>query len=233
MSALSWKRTTGLAGIVHVVLFFALGLMILDGPSITDSAADTREWFEDNTTEVALFTWAMPFVAGVLFLVFASGLRSVLGPADEKNRGVWARVSFAGAVLQAAVGFVGLSFWGVLAQEDVLAAVSDDTMQTLNAFDTVLFFAIMNWAVALFVLGASVVIIQSGVMAKWIGWFGAVLALLSPIASLWLFSGDDGNFFGEVVGTVAFLGNLVWTLAVAITMVRSGAEDSEAAPVQV
>ena len=73
---------------------------------------------------------------------------------------MWSRLSFAGAVVQAATGLVALSFWAVLAQEDILAAVSDETPRTLGAFDTMIFFALMSWPAAIFLLGASVVILQ-------------------------------------------------------------------------
>lgn len=225
MGSVSWRKVAGYAGIAYVVIFFALGLTIFDGPVITDSAADMRQWFGDNTTTIALFTWAAPLAFGILFMVFASGLRSALGPADADNDGMWARISFAGAVIQAAVGFVGLSFWAVLAQEDILAVISDDTMVALNALDQIIFFAIMNWASAIFLVGASVVIIQSGVMPKWIGWLGAFLALTGVVAALWPFTGDSGGFF-DIPGTISFLGFLVWAVAVSVTMIRSTSEES-------
>lgn len=104
---MTWRQVSGYAGIAFAVVFFGLGLTILDGPVITDSAANMRAWFADNTSTVALFTWAAPLAFGLLFLTFASGLRSFLEPADDRNAGVFARLSFAGAVVQAAVGFVG------------------------------------------------------------------------------------------------------------------------------
>ncbi len=128
-----------------------------------------------------------------------------------------------------ATAFGGLAFWAVLAQQDILAVASDETVQTLNAFDTVIFFAIINWGQAVFLLGASVVIIQSGVIARWIGWLGGVVALLNVVAALWTFTGDNGGFWGAV-GAVAFVGFLIWTLAAAISMVRSGGGDGTPAP---
>ncbi len=214
------RRLAGAAGILQVVLFIGLGAMILDGPGINDSAADVRAWFGDNETEVALFTWLMPGVFGLLFLTFASGLRSVLAPADAPTGGMFARLSFAGAAVQAAVGFVGLAFWGVLAQSDILATVSDETMVTLNAFDSMIFFSIMAWPTAIFLLGASTVIIQSGVFPKWIGWLGVAIAVIGVVGSAWILSGDSEGFLGAGLGTISFLGMHVFTLATAIAMLR-------------
>lgn len=216
-----WRQIAGLAGVLAVALWFTMGLTILDGPGVTDSAADARAWYEAHGTEVALFTWAMPFIFGGLLLLFASGLRSLLAPADADSGGMWARFSFAGAVSQAGAGFIGLAFWGVLAQDEVLAVVSDETLKTLTAFDSIIFFTIMAWPSAVFVVGASVVILQSGVLPKWIGWLGSAVALAGVVGALWILSGDPDGFLGAVLGTVGFLGNLVWILAVSVSMIRS------------
>lgn len=181
-----------------------------------------RTWFAENQTEVALFTWAMPLVFGVLYLLFASGIRSLLAPADAGTDGMWTRFSFAGAVTQAAVGLVGLSLWAVLAQEKVLAAVSDDTLQALAGLDTMIFFEIVSWPTAIFLIGASVEIVQSGVMPRWLGWAGFVIAGLGIVSGLWILSGDANGALGAGVGTVAFIGNRLRVLAAGAVMIRGG-----------
>jgi hypothetical protein len=222
MKAASWQKVTGWAGVLGVIISFGLGAGIASsGPNINASAEEIRTWFVDNETGVALFTWAMPLAFGVLILLFASGLRSLLAPADAGNEQIWSRLSFAGAVVQASVGLVGLSFWGVLGQADILAVMSDEMVRTLAAFDTMLFFSIMTWPTAVFLLGASVVIVQSGVLPKWIGWAGGVFALSGVIGALWIFSGDSEGFVGAAFGAVGFFGMHLWILVVAIAMIRS------------
>ena len=180
MNSGSWKKVTGWSGVAFVVLFL-VGLIVGgDGPSLEDSAADVREWFEDNEAVVAWTTWSGALGFALLFLLFASGLRSLLGPADANNEGVWSRLSFAGAVATVAIGGAASAFWAVLGLEDILAAASDETVRTLAAFDTVVFAAIVPWGMAVFLLGASVVILQSGVMAKWLGWLGLLIASCLP-----------------------------------------------------
>ena len=223
MESVSSRKIAGYAGIAQVVVFLGLGLTIFDSPVITDSADEVRQYFTDSADTINLFNYGAPLASVVFFIIFASGLRSVLGPADSASGGMWARVMFAGAMIQAAVGLVGLTFWGVLAQEDILAELTDGTVLALNALDQILFFAMMNWAAAIFLIGASVVILRSGVMATWIGWLGVVLALAGVIASLWTFSGDSGGFF-EIPGTISFLGTLVWTVAVSVELIRSSAD---------
>ena len=124
--------------------------------------------------------------------------------------------------MSAAVGFVALAFWGVLAQPDILATVSDETMVTLNAFDTVIFFSIMAWPTAIFLLGAAVVIIRTGVLPTWIGWLGVAMAIIGVLGAAWILSGDSEGFLGAGLGTIAFLGGHVFTLATSAAMIRKG-----------
>lgn len=220
MNSLSWKKASGYAGIATVVLF-VIGLIVSgDGPALADSPADVREWFEDNESVVAWITWSGGLGFGLLFLLFASGLRSTLGPADARNEGVWSRLSFAGAVAFLAIGASASAFWAVLGQEDVRDAASDGTIKALAAFDTLVFGAILPWAIVIILVGASVVILQSGVMAKWLGWLGLVASLLIVIGTLWPFTGDDESFLAILtfIGLPLFL---IWVLGAAIEMIRS------------
>ena len=224
MNSVSWKQVTGWSGVAFVVTFLVLLVFAGgSGPVLTDSAADVREFFEDEEAAVALSTWGLALAFALFFLLFASGLRSLLGPADADNEGVWSRLSFAGAVATAAIGSAGSAFWAVLGQEDVLAAASDETVKTLAAFDSVVFTAILPWGMAVFLLGASVVILQSEVMAKWIGWLGLLVALLFVIGTLWPFTGDEESFLGLLV-FIGFIGFLIWTLGAAISMIRSDSQ---------
>ena len=217
--SVSWKKMAGWAGIAYVVIFLALFVGTEQPLSLDESAGEFRQWFVDNETSVALVTFGLS-LSFALVVVFASGLRSLLGPADEDNEGMWSRISFVGAVLMAAIGGVGVSFWAVLGLEDTLAGASDETVKTLAHFDTVIFSAIVPWGMALFVLGASMVILQSGVMSKWLGWLGLFVASLAVIGTLWPFSGDPEGFFG-IIGFIGFPpGFLIWSLWAAISMIR-------------
>ncbi len=231
MKSLSWKKVTGWSGIVFVVLLVT-GLIIGgDGPALGDSATDVREWFEDNEGVVAWITWSGALTFVLFFLLFASGLRSLLGPADAENAGVWSRLSFAAAVASVAIGGAGSAFWAVLGQEEVLAAASDGTVKTLAAFDSLFFGAVLPWGLAVFLLGASVVILQSGVMAKWFGWLGLLVALLFAIGTLWPFTGDEESFLG-ILTLIGFVGFIIWSLGASIEMIRSDSSAATAADVE-
>ncbi|MDH3607322.1 MAG: TIGR00366 family protein [Acidimicrobiia bacterium] len=225
--SLSWKQIAGWAGVVYTAIFLLLFLLIGTPPGFDDSPAEYREWFVDNETTIAILTVGLT-LAFVLILLFASGVRGMLAPVDTANDGLWSRFSYAGAVMMVAMAGAGASFWAVLGLEEVLATASDDTIKVLSIFDTVFFTMLVPFGMAAFVLGASVVILQSGVLAKWVGWLGVAIAALVFIGSLWPFGGDPEGFFG-VVGLLAFPpGFLIWTLAMAIPMIRSSSSTASA-----
>jgi hypothetical protein len=228
MGSSSWsgRRIAGAAGIGFVVLFVVVIALGFDGPAFDDPAADVREFFVDSDTQVHLVTWLGALAIVFFFLPFAAGLRNLLAPADSADEQMWARLSYTGAVLTAAIVVIGSAFWEVLSQ-GVAEEVSDATLVALARFDTVFFGALLPWAVALFLAASSVVILRSGVLAKWIGWFGAAGALLSVIGALWLLGEDDESF----LGFLAFAGFLIfplWVLMVGIVMIRS--DEQVAAP---
>ncbi len=225
MNSISWKQAAGWSGIAFVVIVLIGVLISGGGPLLEDPPADYTEWFEDNEGAVAWITWSGGLGFLLFFVLFASGLRSLLGPADASNEGVWSRLSFAGAVAFAAIGSAGSAFWAVLGQEDVLVDASDELVKTLAAFDTIIFIAILPWAIAAFLLGASVVILQSGVMAKWLAWLGLLVALLFAVGTLWPFTADEESFLGFVV-FAGLIGWLIWSIGAAIELIRS---DSSAA----
>ncbi len=220
MNSISWKKVAGWSGLATVVLF-VVGLFLGgEGPAFSDSAADVREWFEDNEAMVAWTTWSGALGFAFLFLLFASGLRSILGPADDGSQGMFSRWSFAGALTFVAVGGASSAFWAVLGQEEIRAVASDETVKTLAAFDTLLFAAVVPWGIAVFLLGASVVILQSGVMAKWLAWLGLAVGLLFAVGTLWPFTGDDAGFLA-ILTLIGFIGFLIWVLGASIAMIRT------------
>ncbi|MDH3245751.1 MAG: hypothetical protein OEM26_14120, partial [Saprospiraceae bacterium] len=59
--------------------------------------------------------------------------------------------------------------------------------------------------------------------AKWLGWLGFFTVFLFVIGTLWLFTGNMESMLGMLT-LVGYLGFLLWTIAAAISLLRS--EDS-------
>lgn len=215
-----WIRLAGIAGVASTILGVGLGAGIASGaPTFVDPADEIRTWFGDNQGQVALFTWLMPLVVGPLLLTFAAGLRSRLDAVD--GSGVLPRLSFSAAVAQFGFGLVGLAFWGVLTLDPVLETASDGLLVAVTALDTVAFFTLAPWATALFVVPASVVMLQTRIMPTWLGALGCLVGLGSVVGGLWIFSGDPTGALGGGVAFVAFLGLQIWVLITAVFLIRA------------
>lgn len=220
--AWSGRRLAGVAAIVLVVLFVVILVITGDSPAYDDSADKVRDFFVDSDTQVHLTTWlgALGFV--FFLLPFAAGLRNLLASTEQQGDRFWSTLSYTGAVLTVAIGGGGSAFWEVLSQ-GVAEDLSDETLVALARFDTVVFAAVLPWGFALFVSTASLVIVRSGVLARWIGWLGLVAALAMVIGPLWVFSEDDENFLA-IVTFVGMAVVMLWILITGIAMLRPTGE---------
>lgn len=139
---------------------------------------------------------------------------------EIRTAGVWSRLSFASAVTMSALAAAKAGFWPVLSHENVLAEVSDETVKVLASVEIIMQGTVIPWILGVFLLGASVVILQSGAMAKWLGWLGVVSAAAFVFGSVWLVTGNEESIFGMF--TVAgYVGFLTWTTGTAISLIRS------------
>ena len=221
MESSSWsgRRIAGLAGIAFAVVTI-VGFALGDPPVFDDPAADVREFFVDGDAQVHAATWLAGLAFVFLFLPFAAGLRNLLAAAEEADEHMWARLSYTGAVLMTAISLVGLSFHEVLSL-GTAESLSDETLVALARFDTVLFLALLPWAMALFLVAASIVIIRSGVLARWVGWLGGTGSLMLTVGTLWIFAEDDESALA-LLAAIGILVLFLWILVAGATMARSG-----------
>lgn len=220
MSSWSWNKVTGWAGVLFVLIFVVSSAPVAGSPTLGAAASDVRAWLQDSQGSIALTTWGGSLSLAILLLLFASGLRGFLAPAEENQQGIWSRVSFAGAVIMAALGISKALFWAVLSLDEVLASATDETLQVLHAFDGVAVSALVPWGTSALLLGASIVIVQTSVMARWLGWLGLFTTLVFGIGTLWLFTGDYQGFLGGLT-LVGYLGFLIWSMATGISLIRA------------
>ena len=199
-----------------------IGLAVVFSLSLVAANAMAMS-MRERTTEIAVLTFALP-IAYVLLLLFASGLRSVLDPADHANAGIWSRLSFAGAITMVSVSGIGWAFWSVLGVEEVLDSASDGTVTALFGLITIIFSAVVPCGQAAFVGGASIVILRSRVMHRWIGWFGLVISFAMLAGSVWRLSGDPEGLLGPPPQMLVQF--VIWTLAVSITLIRAVTPES-------
>jgi hypothetical protein len=221
-TARTWNRISGFAGIAAVVLFVGLTVGIsASAPTFTDGADEIRSWFADNGGPVAFWIWIMPIVFGFLQLTFAIGLLRRLTE-DDTSGGVLPRLAFAGAVAGFGAGIVGMSLFGVLTLEPVQAA-SDDVLVALSALDSVIFFTLMPWTTAMYVIFTSVLMLQTRAMPSWLAGLGCIAGAVSVIGGTWLFNGDPAGGVASL-GLIGGLAVFIWTLIASVFLIRSATD---------
>lgn len=154
---------------------------------------------------------------GVLHLTFVAGLLRWLEEADVSG-GVLPRLAFAGAVAGFGAGLVGMSLFGAMTPEPVQSG-SDDVLIALSALDSVVFFVLIPWATALFVVVASVMMLQIRAMPSWLAGIGFVAGAISVIGGTWLFSGDPASGVASL-GLLGGLGVFMWTVIASVSLIR-------------
>lgn len=218
----TWNRVSGFAGIATVILFVGLAVGIAaDAPVFTDGAAELRSWFADNQGPVAFWVWIAPLVFGFLQLTFAVGLLRRLTE-DDTSGGILPRLAFAGVVAGFGAGVVGMSLFGAMTLEPVQAA-SDDVLVALSALDSVIFFVLMPWTTAMYVIFSSVLMLQTRAMPSWLAGLGCIAGVISVLGGTWLFSGDPAGGVASL-GIIAGLAVFLWTLITSVFLIRSATD---------
>ena len=213
MSGSRWERWGPLAGIVFVVLF-VVGLSLNNIPSADDSAAKITSFYNDggDRAQVIISSYLL-WLAGLFFFWFIAGLRARL-IAVEEAPGRLTSITFGGGLV-----FIGM----LMAAAACFASVAGDV--TFGGEDFVgvdgarfipelgyplLIIGGMFAAIAM-IDAASILIVRTGVMPAWIGYFGFVAAVAL------LFAG----FFLPMIFFV------LWILFVSIAMLRAPREPAQ------
>ena len=198
-----WHPLAPLTGVLFVAFIIAAFVVGGETPDVDDSIVKIRDYYNDEAKQIV--TAAAIALGSVTLVFFAGILRSVLRTADEASERL-ATVAFGGALILASglLAFAGFTFTlADVVDKDIIAP---QTLQTLNALNSD-FFLMFVGGQAVFLIAASIAILRFGGLPAWTGW----VALILGIASV------------TPVGFFAFLGLLLWTLAVSIWIYRAQA----------
>jgi hypothetical protein len=195
-----WERWSGIAGIAFVVLY-VVGFAVGGEPPDADAELIAR--YEDSGERAKEFTAFFLIGAAALTLVlFVSGVRSLLARNETEPRTL-AAIAWAGGVACAALVLVG----NAVSRGTASAAEEEDFRLDPNTHDIVesagfLLFVSAAFAAILLVFAVSIGALRYGILPRWLGWAGIVVAALLPSA----------------VAFVGFLILLAWVLAVGVTL---------------
>jgi hypothetical protein len=210
-------RLGGFFGIGFIVLFIISIILQGDTPMSNDSADEIRSYFVDNGDKYL----ALDFMTGIalifFFLPFAACLRTILAAA-EGEPGICSRLSYTGAIIALAIGGAASLGQGAIAMGASDPAVDDSALKLL-AYLSDYGFASFGLGFALMTVSASIVMAMTGVVAKWLGYFGLVVAALNVIGGAWVIDGDPDGVL-SVIGIFGFLLFGIWVLATSVMLLR-------------
>ena len=153
----------------------------------------------------------------LLFVPYLSALRSLLGTA-EAHPPVLSRIALIGGLFATVLGATAGVFWGGLAIGIAdNPNVDDGVIEALMDLDTYAFATPLQLSFALFILAASIVVWQTGVLWRWLGLLGVLAAALHIAGAAWPIDGDHEVALA-IIGIFGSLGGILWVLLSSINM---------------
>jgi len=195
------RKLMPLAGILAVVMVLGSFLVAGDPPDVDAPVGEVVEFYADSDSEQQ-FSALMLIWGAILFMLFATSLRSALRRAESDSGGVSA-LSYAGAIIFT----VGLTLFAAIAfalgDAAGTAGNLEPAVQTLHVMNEDFFFPAAA-GVGTFLLGTGIALVKTAVMPKWLGWIAIGFGLLAftPVGFV----------------SLAVLGLLVIVLAVMLAM---------------
>jgi len=207
-------RLGGIGGILFVVLFFRSYLTPPDTPVPTSGPQDVVTYFTDRQDGILLYNGLLLIFAAFFFLWFLGALHGVLRSVEG---GGISSVALAGGLV-----FITLVLAG--AAVEIVYPATLARFENFQADAQLGFFslALSGWmyrfalaGMSVLIAAASVVVLGTGVMPRWLALVGFVAALLALLRFL--------IPLGGILG-------LVWVLAVSALMIVGRAGRSRGGP---
>jgi len=222
-----WWRIGGVFGIIFVVLFI-IGAIIIPGepPMRDDSIQEIRQYFQDDG-DIYLAGDYMVGIAFVLFFVpYLVTLRWVLG-SGEGWPPIWSWVTVAGGLTMLVLGGTGAAAFGTLALSADNPEIDDSSVRLLMEMNSYSF-TLFSFGMALFVASASLVILRTGVLWRWLAGLGLLAALLLVVGAAWTIDGDEDG----ALATLGFIGAPATLLFIILTSINMIMMKEEPAPTE-
>jgi hypothetical protein len=218
-------RLSGIAGLLFTITSLVASVINVQPPPYNGDSAAIAVWFADNSEQYRVGH----FVAGVAFLLFYvpffAGLCERLRAA-EGSPAIWSRVTWGGAILSPAAGTTSGAF--IMGAALLENTVSPDVAR-FAAASTFYAFVVSGALSGIAMLGASVVVLRTGVLARWLGWSGALIAAVAILGSAAIVENDPAGPFAALNG-LAWLAYFLWIAALAVSLVFAGDAPTKPSP---
>lgn len=207
MSDSRWDRWGPIAGIVFVVLFVA-GLLVLNMPDTDDPLNKIKAFYDDSGNRAQiLISMYLLVLSAVFFFWFLASLRARM-LAVEAPPGRLTSISFGSGLVFAALVMAAAGCFAFIAGEITFGDVKHINPELERIIPDlgypILVIGGMFAAIAM-IDAASILIVRTGFLPKWIGWFGFVAAI--------------GLLFAFIFIPMILL--VLWVLFVSVALLRS------------
>lgn len=209
-------RLGGIGGILFVVLFSRSYLTPPDAPVPTSRPEDVVGYFTDRQDGILLFNGLLLIFAAFFFLWFVGMLHGVLRSAEGEGGG-FSSVALAGGLVFITLALAGAAveivYPATLARFENFAPDAQLGFLSLVLSGWMYRFALVGMSVL--IAATSVVVLQTGVMPRWMALAGFVAALFALLRFL--------IPLGGILG-------LLWVLAVSVLLLAGLAGFSSRGP---
>lgn len=219
MDDAKWERAAGAGGILFVVMVVVSAILPGEPPMTNDSAPEIAKWFGDNRNEIREAA-LLSILATIPIVWWGSALFRRLERATGNHRlGIIVAIGIAvsaagacvGAVVFSTIAMLGPGYSGGLAGTRFFYILGTG-MNGLVGVGT-----------ALAVGAVAAGILRTAMLPRWLGWSGALVALLAVLGTGVSASAMDVVFF---LSMVSFVAVALWVLAVSVVMLRTPVDAS-------
>jgi hypothetical protein len=216
MDDAKWERAAGAGGILFVVMVVISAFLPGTPPMTSDPAKDIAKWFVDNDDAIR-YSAMLGILATLPLVWWGAALYRMLERATGNARlGVMVAIGIAIATAAAAVSSVTYATVAIVGVPGAGGLAGTRFFYLLGTNIN----SMVGIGTALAVGAASAGILRSGMMPKWIGWWGGLVVVLSVAASFVAMSTRDAVMTAMILSAVTFG---VWIIAVSVVMLRKPA----------
>ena len=216
-----WERRAWAAGVLFVVALVA-EVAIAAGIPINqdDSAAKIATELDDHRERLLVIAY-LSVVYAVMFVIYLCRLHDLLRGAAGRVRMLHSWVLVGGVLLVALHGVSDIGITGLLgAKLASYGAQHDHGVSYTLYLMTFALDSVGDVFGSLFLVGAGLLIFESGVLPRWLGWLSVVAGILLFLQGFGL--GGVIGTFGLVLDLIGFVLFLIFVLATSITLLGRG-----------
>jgi hypothetical protein len=220
MSDWGWRRWTGTLGIAYVAMQMAgVVLFVVAGNPPRFDDAKSYAGFISSGSGLFLGDAVLTAVATTVLLLVAAGIRRAMLTAGQDWE--WsAALSFGAVLVLAALAFTGAALEATTA---LVSTTGTDPMTVRTSWVVTSFvFTFIYLPSALFLATVSYTVLRTAVLAGWVGWLGAICAILNLGAVLTAFGGT-GSYgpLGLLPLILGFAPGALWVFGISLAVLRA------------